>query len=203
MDRYTVAQVHELAIQDKQRLECARGYYGLKLYADAEAELSNASPFSRSRTDFLELRSLIYAAKGEWLESLLCADEIIAKEPDNAMGYILRADAVRQLEDGGLRAAYKILADVVDKFHDCLTPKYNLACFACASGNLRTARKWLIKTFRDAIGTEYQGFYQNLAFYDPDLKLLWRELSRINEVALRLNQRAALQDDTATVKHWA
>ena len=56
MNQYTEAELFELAIQDEHILEFARGYYGLSLYDDAEAELSNASLFTRSRTDFLELR---------------------------------------------------------------------------------------------------------------------------------------------------
>src|ERR1017187_2670147 len=145
MNRYTDEELLEIAIQDEQILETARGFYGLNLYDDAEVELSKASPFADGRTDFLEIRSLIYAAKGQWLRSLDCADAIIEGDPDEGMGYILRADAVRQIQDDGVQAAYKILADVVDRFPDCLTPKYNLACFSAVSGNLRAARKWLIK----------------------------------------------------------
>lgn len=90
MNQYTEAELFGLAIQDEHILEFARGYYGLSLYEDAEAELSNASLFTRSRTDFLELRSQIHGAKGEWLKSLECADKIIEQEPDDAMGYIHR-----------------------------------------------------------------------------------------------------------------
>ena len=191
--RITFAELFALVLQDNQMLEVARGYYELKMYTDAEAELLNGSFFTRKRSDYLELRGLIHLARGEFQKSLGCADEIIVQEPDDAMGYILRACAVQHLKDGGARASYKILADVVDKFDDCLSPKYNLGCFAAASGNLRAARKWLIRTFAAAIGTEFDGHYQNLAFKDTDLEPLWRELSRINEAALRLYQRRSVK----------
>ena len=64
MRKFTDAELTDRVMQDTATLEVADGYYGLKLYDDAEAELAKASSFSRDRPDFLELRSLIHAGHG-------------------------------------------------------------------------------------------------------------------------------------------
>ena len=187
MRRFTDEQLVEIALQDLAILNTARGFCGLKMYKDAKDELTRASHFSKTLADYLEIWSLIHAQHDEWHESLRCAEAMIIEEPDNEFGYQFRADSIRHLKDP--QAAYKNLAEVVERFPASPLVRFNLACFACLSGRHFLARKKLIQTFLLAEKTEEVDFFHNLALNDLDLKPLRSEVSRIIEFSSKLNQQ--------------
>jgi hypothetical protein len=185
MRKFTDAELTDRVNEDTATLEVADGFYGLKMYADARAEVSKASEFSKMRPDFLELWSLIHAAHGEWQESLECAETMIVEQPDNPVGYCVRADAIRHLTDA--RAAYKNLAGTVEKFPKRPLIQFNLGCYASVAGNFFSARRHLIQMFRLADDAGEVNFLKNLAL-DDDLKPLWPEIPRLKDAAERLNR---------------
>jgi hypothetical protein len=178
-----------LSTEDKNALQFARGYYGLEMYAAAEAELKRGSGRSQQHPDYLELWSLLHASRGEWTKSLECAELLIEAEPNHPAGFNLKADAIRRTHPDGALAAYQVLIEVVGQFPWCGYLKYNLCCHLATARRLTLARRWLVRCFRDSIGSNDEGYYQNVAYRDPDLRPLWPELSRINEIAVRLNER--------------
>ena len=184
--RYSKIQLFEVAAQDILHLDAAHGWVGLKLYQEAQAELAKASPFAKTLVEYMEIQSLIHAANHQWRESLEYAEAMIIEEPDNEFGYQFRADAVRHLK--GAAVAYENLAGVIWKFPDSPLVRFNLSCFACVGGELFSARKLLVQTFRLAEKTGEVGFFKNLAIADADLKKLWPEVGRIIEAAQRLNR---------------
>lgn len=194
--KFSDEQLLELATLDNAVLETARGYYGLKLFNEAATELSRASRFAATRDDFLEIRSLIHGAKGQWRESLACADAMIEQTLDNATAHCLKAEAVKHLN--GVESAYQVLMDALWRFPKSALANFNLSCFAAKAGNLRKARRHLIKCFRDAVNTDNDGFFQSLAVFDEDLRAIWSEIPRMNEVARRLYQLRRRNYSSAT-----
>lgn len=188
--RYSYKQLFEVATQDILHLDAAHGWVGLNLYQEAQAELAKASPFAKSLVEYMEIQSLIHAANHQWRESLEYAEAMIIEEPDNEFGYQFRADAIRHLK--GAAVAYENLAGVIGRFPASPLVKYNLGCYACVGGKLFSARKLLIQMFQLAEKTDDGILFRNLAQTDEDLKLLWRELPRIKEIASRLNRTKIL-----------
>ncbi len=117
-------------------------------------------------------------------EYLRYAFELLADGSDEAFGFILLAEAMKQAGEDGVRNAYELLRPLAVKFDDCLTVKYNLAAYSCRLGKLDEAREWLRKTFQEAEGTEFEGYYQRFAEDDTDLQPLWGEISKIGKSAV-------------------
>jgi hypothetical protein len=186
MRRFTDEELTERVINDTAILEVARGWVGLKLYREAVTELSKASEFSKTRFDFMEIRSQIHTANSQWQELLESAEAMIIEEPDNEFGFQFRAEAIRHLKNA--QAAYENLAHFVGKFPNSPFIRFNLACFASVSGNFFSARRHLIQMFRLADKTGEVNYLQNLAL-DDDLMVLWPEISRMMEAAERLDER--------------
>ena len=184
--RYTHQQLFEIATQDILHLDAAQGWIGLNLYQEAQAELAKASPFAKMLVEYMEIQSVIHAANHQWRKSLEYAEAMIIEEPDNEFGYQFRADAIRHLK--GAAVAYENLAGVIGKFPASPLVKYNLGCYACVGGKLFSARRLLVQTFRLAQVTDNVIFFRNLAQTDEDLRPLWPEISRIKEIASRLNR---------------
>jgi hypothetical protein len=94
--------------------------------------------------------------------------------------------------DEGIQSAYKTLRPAADRITDSLTILFNLGCYSCALGRLDEARTWLEKTFKEAVNTDFDGFYQRLAADDLHLKELWPEIPHLGEnefVKLFFNDR--------------
>jgi hypothetical protein len=58
-------------------------------------------------------------------------------------------------------------------FPDEYLPAYNLACYACKTGKLAEARRWLRKSM-DVAGVDA---VKTIALRDSDLELLWQEIN--------------------------
>ena len=189
MRRFSDEQLEEIAHQDLAILETARGYYGLRLYDEAVAEIRKVSQFAKKDACYLELRALLHAAKYEWGSSLDCAYHLVQAEPDKPTGLLLKANALGHIKYTNARKAeYNTLVDVVGKFPDNAVAKLKLAAVECRNGRLFSARRCLIKSFIHAGKNGEQKFHHNLALDEQDLKPLWRELPRIKEIASRLNR---------------
>jgi hypothetical protein len=187
--RYTYKQLYEIATQDVEILETASGYYGLRLYDEAVAEIRKASLFATQDACYLELRALLHAAKYEWGASLDCAYHLVHADPDSPTGLLLKANALGHIKYTSARKAeFNTLVDAVGKFPDSAVAKLKLAAVECRNGRLFSARRCLIKSFIHAGKNGEQNFHHNLALDEQDLKPLWRELPRIKEIASRLNR---------------
>jgi hypothetical protein len=184
----TESELHEVATQDIALLNTARGYYGLNMIADAEAELLLASRFSQELPEFIQLWGFIFAKKKEWGRSLDCANNLVALQPENQSGHLLKADAIRHIKYCGPRAAFASLLKVAGQFPDCPVVSYNLGCYAAVNENLFSARRFIIQMLQKAEKTGEINYFRYASLNDEDLKPLWPELGRMKDIAHRLNR---------------
>ena len=73
------------------------------------------------------------------------------------------------------KEAMDVLFPVVDRFPDDYLIRYNLACYACQTGNLKAAMDWLEK----AIDLAGKNDLRKMALEDPDLEPLWANIGEI------------------------
>jgi hypothetical protein len=172
----SVAGVNQFSFEDTRHLTHAQGFIELRMYSDAETELLEISPSLRQHPDFLVTWWHVLFHKNLWKECVVVANQIIENDQNNAMAYIQLACALERFE--GVENAYQVLRSVADRITDSLTINFNLACYACELGRLEEARQWLRRAFYEAVGTEYEGFYEWLAVQDLQLKPLWKEIPR-------------------------
>jgi len=69
-----------------------------------------------------------------------------------------------------IQAAKKVLLNAEPKFPNEAAIKYNLACYSCQIGDIKTAKKCLKKIF------ELDSNWRLAALEDEDLKPLWESL---------------------------
>lgn len=164
----------ELDFQEKRRIQFARGFIGLKLYDDAAEELSRIPDHLSTHPNVVRVWWELFAEKKDWESCAKYALQLSIDYPDDVSGYILLASSIRNVKGYTLNDAYAVLRSAADQFEssNCLTLYYDLACCSSALGNLDEARAWLDKTFAEAKGRGWEGFYRQMAIADPDLQPL-------------------------------
>ena len=89
-------------------------------------------------------------------------------QPDDIQWTTSLAYATRRANS--IQAAKEVLLNAEPKFPNEPVIKYNLACYFCQTGDIKTARSYLKKAF------EIDMNWRKAALEDEDLKVLWESL---------------------------
>ncbi len=158
---------------DQHILSATIGWLELGNSAEARKEWRGLGASAVHHPDALEVRWLLCAAERQWEEGLAAARELVVRAPDRPSGWLHQAYALRRVPGGGVEQARDALLPSCDKFPEEATIPYNLACYACLLGNLDEGRQWL----KRAMAVDNTDRIKRMAAADPDLELLWPELS--------------------------
>lgn len=142
---------------------------------EACGELEKIKPAMRMRPEYLELKWRIFADTQQWDEALELAEGMVRDLPDHSGGYILRSYALRRSTKGSVKQATIALLEAAARFPKEPIIPYNLACYACQSGDLPQARKF----FRMALEMGDRKELLKMASLDDDLEPLWSELKHL------------------------
>ena len=154
--------------QIHRRLVAAVGFAELSLFQDAVQELEELPDKFKEIAIVLATWLEVYQRWQKWSEASSVAQRLAEIEPDESNWPLALAYAVRRSR--GLVFAQEILKQAGEKFPDCATIHFNLACYAAQLGDLDEARQRL----RQAIQLD-EGF-TDLAKTDPDLKPIQTEI---------------------------
>jgi predicted Zn-dependent protease len=157
---------------DSHFFRAAIGWLELGNPREALVELNQIKSEYQSTMEVLEVRWQILAADKNWEEALTTARQLIAANPDQAVGWVHQAYALRRTNKGGLSVACEALLPAADKFPQEPIIPYNLACYAAQMGQLDQAWQWLRRAARIGKASKIKA----LALADPDLEPLWEKL---------------------------
>lgn len=161
---------------DQHHLKAADGWLELGDHLSAFEELEQIEPLHRAHPNVLKLRWRIYAKAKKWDSALAVADGLTTILPNDPAPFIWRSYSVRRTKDGGVQRAYDLLKEVADRFPDFPLLPFNLACYACQSGDIDGARHWLKAAFEIGEKDGYASQLKELALDEKDLKPLWLEV---------------------------
>lgn len=153
---------------DQRHWQAATGYAELGLFLEADTELDKIDPFNRAAPEVLAVRLVIYRGLEKWLLMREIAKRLAEFQPNDIQWTISLAYATRRSES--IQSAKEILRNPESKFPNDGAIKYNLACYACQTGDIETAKHYLKKAF--AIDSNWR----RNALRDEDLKPLWDSL---------------------------
>jgi len=136
------------------------------MFLEADAELDKIDSFNRAAPEVLALRIAIYHGLEKWELMQEIAKRLVDFQPDDIEWTISLAYATRRADS--IQAAKKILLNAEPKFPKEPAIKYNLACYFCQMGDIKTAKSYLKKTFEIDLN------WRMAALEDEDLKLLWK-----------------------------
>ena len=145
-----------------RRLLAASGFSELGLFQEAVEELEALPAEARETRDVLVIWLEVYQSWQKWAEASAVAMRLAETEPGESNWQVALAYATRRSR--GLASAWEILIQASEKFPNCATIQFNLACYGAQLGHLREARQRL----RRAI--QIDGEFAGLARTDPDLK---------------------------------
>jgi Flp pilus assembly protein TadD len=154
--------------QIHRRLAAAVGFAELSLFQDAVQELEELPDKFKEIAIVLATWLEVYQRWQKWSEASSVAQRLAEIEPDESNWPLALAYAVRRSR--GLVFAQEILKQAGEKFPDCATIHFNLACYAAQLGDLDEARQRL----RQAIQLD-EGLTA-MAKTDPDLKPIQTEI---------------------------
>jgi tetratricopeptide (TPR) repeat protein len=153
---------------DQQYLSAAEGFAALGMFEDANGELEKIDPFCRALPEVLAVRLAVYEGSKHWELAEVVAKKLFAQDPGNPHWAISLAYATRRL--GSLERAQAILLEAMKRHPKEPIIPYNLACYACQTGELARARDYLSVAFT------LQPECRVMALDDRDLQPLWAEL---------------------------
>ena len=153
---------------DQQHWQAATGYAQLGMFLEADAELYKIDPFDRAVPEVLAIRLAIYRGLEKWELMQEIAKRLAEFQPDEIEWTISLAYATRRADS--IQAAKEILLNAESKFPKEGIVKYNLACYSCQTGNIETAKNYLMKAF------EIDPNWRLNALNDEDLKPMWDSL---------------------------
>jgi len=158
---------------DAQRvMQRADGYLDLKLWQRARDELQNLPEDWRSSLLYIQLLLRLAFGEEDWESAAKWADTLRKGDPEVPDYWVQFAYAARRVRD--ISAAREVLVEAKEKFPSEAVIPYNLACYACRSGDIPLARAYLGAAFRLEQG------YRDLALEDEDLESMWDEIEEIS-----------------------
>ena len=160
----------ELGFPDRHHLSAARGWAELGCADEAGRELAKVA--TANHPEVLEVRWQILAGERRWAEALDVAEALVATAPECAAGWIDQSYALHEMQRTA--EAWERLQPAAAKFKGTSVIAYNLACYACRLGDLRSARQWL----KEAVRRSGKREIQSMALDDSDLETLWPEIAR-------------------------
>jgi predicted Zn-dependent protease len=134
----------------------------------SNAELDKIDPFNRAAPEVLALRIEIYRGLEKWELMQEIAKRLAHFQPDHIQWTISLAYATRRADS--IEAAKEVLRNAEPKFPNEAAIKYNLACYFCQAGDIKTAKNYLKKAFEIDLNL------RSAALEDEDLKPLWESL---------------------------
>ena len=150
---------------DRQYCEAAAGYVELGMFLEANTELEKIDPFNRAAPEVLAVRIAIYRGLEKWELMQEIAKRLADFQPDDIQWTISLAYATRRANS--IQAAKEVLLNVEPKFPKEPAIKYNLACYFCQTGEIKTAKNYLKKAF----GIDLS--WRVAALEDADLQPIW------------------------------
>lgn len=156
---------------DRHHVNAAEGWLDLGMPDEAERELDQILPVGAVHPMVLDVRWRIHGARREWEEAEQVAARMVWLAPDFPGGWIHRSFALHELRRTVEARAHLLKAAVLFPAHPIVA--YNLACYACAAGDLDDARDWL----RRAAELKGKDEIRAMAADDPDLAALRDEIS--------------------------
>jgi tetratricopeptide (TPR) repeat protein len=153
---------------DLQYWRAAVGYVELGMFQEANDQLENIDPFNRAAPEVLAVRIAVYHGLKKWELMQQVAKRVAEYQPDDVQWTISLAYATRRADS--IQAAKKILLNAEPKFPKDQNIKYNLACYFCQTGDIKTAKTYLKKAFEIDLNLRIA------ALEDEDLKPLWESL---------------------------
>lgn len=148
---------------DRHYLQAAAGWLELGDSAEAARELRHISREAAGHPDVLELRWRLYAAQDAWDAALDVARAVTKAAPDRPSGWIHQSYCLHELKRTD--EAWELLGPLARRFPDEFVIPYNLACYACALGEMQAAREW----FQRAVKIKGKEELKRMALEDPDL----------------------------------
>jgi tetratricopeptide (TPR) repeat protein len=153
---------------DRQHCQAAAGYAELGMLLEANSELDEIDPFNRAAPEVLAVRIEIYRGLQKWDLMQELAKRLTDFQPDDIHWTISLAYATRRADS--IEAAKQVLLNAQPKFPNDAAIKYNLACYFCQTGDIKTAKNYLKKAF------QIDSSLRMAALEDEDLKPLWESL---------------------------
>jgi lipopolysaccharide biosynthesis regulator YciM len=148
--------------QSQRRLLAASGFAELSLFQEAVQELEELPESSKELPTVLMVWLEVYQRWQKWSEAEAVATRLSEMDPEEPSWPIAVAYAARRSR--GLVFAYEVLLQAGEKFPNCGTIQFNLACYAAQLDQLDEGRQRL----RRAIQLD-KGFAA-MAKTDPDLE---------------------------------
>ena len=158
-----------LAPPDIQHLEAATGYAQLGMWLDTDSELDNIDPFNCAAFEVLALRIEIYRGLKKWELMREIAKRLTEFQPANIQWILSYAFASRRALS--IEVAKEILLKSVARFPREAVIYFNLACYSCQLGDLKSAKDFLKRAF------EIDPNWRFIALDDVDLEPLWKMLA--------------------------
>lgn len=153
----------------KRRISHAQGYLELGMLAAAAAELEQIKGPDADRKEVLAVRLGLLHEQENWPAVRDLACELVRRDPSQPGLWITWAYATRRVDS--LAAAESILLEA-EKLHPVNpTIHFNLGCYACQRGDLRTTKRRVDA----AAGLDPK--FISIAATDPDLAAYrkWRK----------------------------
>lgn len=149
-------------------LQRADGFLDLKMWKHASAELARVPEPHHDSVAYQEVALRQAMEENQWQAAAGAARFLQERIPDEPAFWVQLAYTTRRAMD--LPAATSILREAFERFPDVAIIPYNLACYACQTGDLEQASGYLDRAF------SLDGSFRRLAQADEDLKPLWETL---------------------------
>jgi len=135
------------------------------MHTEAWDELEALPPAQRADDRVLELRIQIYLALEKWAPARVLAESLARQAPENPGWWLLWAYALRR--ETSIEAGREVLRKAVVRHPDAALIAYNLACYACALGEIEEAKTLLLRAFN------LKQDLKRMALDDPDLDAIF------------------------------
>ena len=145
----------------QRRISYAQGYLALGMVAEAAAELDRLPEIDSQRPEALAVRLAVLHEQKKWVEVRDLARDLVRRSPSEPALWVTWAYATRRSES--LAAAEIILREAVTHHPVEATIQFNLGCYACQRGDLKSARAFVDRAI--ALDPKFAA----LAATDPDL----------------------------------
>jgi tetratricopeptide (TPR) repeat protein len=180
------AKSQPLSHADKQHLRAAEGWFELGNLKEANAELDEIAPATRTHPDVLAMRVRIYEMAGQWQGAVEIASTLCKLRPKEGLPCLYLGRALDGL--GNTAAAIDFLRHAADNFPNDSTLSYDLAVYCCKAGQLEAGREWL----KRAIEVSGSGELKLRALYEP------KRIQEIEDIEDRLRKLVEEFEDDFT-----
>ncbi len=148
--------------QLQRRLLAASGFAELSLFQEAVQELEEVPKSAKEFPTVLVVWLEVYQRWEKWSEAESVATRLVEAEPEEPNWVVARAYAIRRSR--GLISANEVLLQAGERFPNCGTIQFNLACYAAQLGQLDEARDRLV------LAIQLDKGFAVIAKTDPDLE---------------------------------